>query len=365
MKRLFRLFVLLFVAIAIVACDKPQNNDDNTNDDNTQDTGNQDQNQNENNDDNKQEENKQVVISYVVTNGETTESAVAFTYDEANKVYKATVNVSPAFTSISFYKDNSLLDSETTTVTGDFDAASSSLALTHTDDTSVFILGDVSVNLFNFTYDLENNTLAVEAVEKLNVDSLASVVINGTPNTAKANSASVFDAGKKLREFEIETEKAKQILAEFHVLYLIVDAEGKIVYVAQNQTSGYAGPSDDFYCHSSYKVTSGYHSVFNVLDTYQPWGPDVIGRPWNHFEIIVPEGCFAIVAHGEVVRDIFTALGVPSDIVNLHASISDGDDNFSPKVNVSTLLDNNTHGIAADSIRVAMDGNNLVVYEAK
>ena len=339
MKRLFKLFTLALVALAVVACDKPQENPGN-------DPG--------------AGENKAAEISYVITSGETAGEPVKFSYNKTSNVYTAEINVLPNFTSISFYKDNALLDSETTNITGNFSKDSTAAALCHMDeDTSVFYKGDLNISKLTITYLGNSSTLNIEAEEASLIDSLASVVISGKANKASSNSASIFDAGQKLREFN---EGVKTVLAEAHVLYLVVDAEGKIVYIAQNQTFGYAGPNDDFYCHSSYKAAAGeYNVVFNILDTYQPWTPEATGGVWNHFEIVVPQGGFAVVAHGDVVRDIFTALGVPSNIVDLHSQITDSKDAFSPAVNVSTLLDNNTHNVAADSLRLTLEGNKLHV----
>ena len=93
-------------------------------------------------------------------------------------------------------------------------------------------------------------------------------------------------------------------------MYAVVDAEGRLAYAVMYPPNGYGGPDGYSYmCHDHYKATGvGYagNPAIEVLDGYGPWEPG--GTAHNQFIIKVPEGGFAITAHGTDVVKLVSLL---------------------------------------------------------
>ena len=99
-------------------------------------------------------------------------------------------------------------------------------------------------------------------------------------------------------------------------VYVVVDAEGKICYAVVNPGNGYGGPSASSYVvNSTYTVTKNEDTgkwetnnpAFNLLDGYDAWAEEN-PAPSNKFEIVIPEGGFAITAHTNGANDIVKAI---------------------------------------------------------
>lgn len=88
-------------------------------------------------------------------------------------------------------------------------------------------------------------------------------------------------------------------------LYTVFDAEGRIAYGVMFPPNGYGGPSvndeggysfmtNDYYKQTGVGIEG--NPAIEVLPDYGPWVPG--GTAHNQFKIVVPEGGFAITAHG-------------------------------------------------------------------
>lgn len=360
MKKIFKLFIFLLVAFALVACGEPENNAGSNNDDT---------NQPETPDTPKTPEVNPPVeefyVSYVVTSGDSVGPEIKFSYVRVDNNYQATISNVSGMTSISFFLDGELLDSSNVTVTGDFSATDSSAALYHDGDSTVFLKGSNVVS-YTFAYSEKNNTLSVKAKIKLNINSIASFVVDVENMDAGAEKTAVWTtSGYKLRECLDDTTGAWQAEGNGWRLYIICDAEGKICYLVENFPSGFGGYGDEsFYCHSSFIKSEFTQSpnednpAFNVHDGWANWYKG--GWEFNLYDILIPEGGFAITVHGETIREVLRQLGATEDIIS-SALETDA------VVNNRNLLVNNTHNVDHNLLRLAYDAEEgkVLVYLAE
>ena len=94
-------------------------------------------------------------------------------------------------------------------------------------------------------------------------------------------------------------------------VYVVVDAEGKICYAVVNPGNGFGGPSAQSYVvNSAYTVTKNEETgkwetnnpAFVLLDGYDSYDVDPVAA--EKFEVVIPEGGFAITAHTNGANDI-------------------------------------------------------------
>lgn len=150
-----------------------------------------------------------------------------------------------------------------------------------------------------FTYTPTTNILDIKLFEKPNIDDDPADNSTLEPDTinedAGADSLAVWTTpGIK---FKTQGVLGSTWHANGWRYYVIFDAEGKICYAVQNPPNGYGGPSGDgYYRHPDYADYTK-NPAINILEGYGPWDPDN-KFPSGQFEIVIPEGGFAITGHG-------------------------------------------------------------------
>ena len=101
-------------------------------------------------------------------------------------------------------------------------------------------------------------------------------------------------------------------------LYIVVDSEGKIAYMVHSPATGYGGAYSNSYIRHSdyadYKVNPAFTNLSEPLENQ--WGLYV------KYNVVVPEGGFAICAHGGEANAIMQAiLGVDSTVdININTN---------------------------------------------
>ena len=132
-------------------------------------------------------------------------------------------------------------------------------------------------------------------------------------------------------------------------LFVICDADGKIAYLVLHPAQGYGCPPDTnlYYYHSSYSDYKN-NPAIELADGFAPW----TSGSGNHnlFSVVIPEGGFAITAHGAGVNSVLDALGVDY-------SSATTDKELLALVNKPTLL--------SDSVRLSYDSTKSYVVVTK
>ena len=173
-------------------------------------------------------------------------------------------------------------------------------------------------------------------------------------NAAAVNSDAGGDAfaiwtndGEKIREVTATDPVAYQWIASPWRQYLIFDAEGKMMYGTIFPDAGYGGPhSTSFAAHPDYHNTDT-NSAYTLLPGYADW---VSGQTaHNLYELSIPEGGFAVSAHGLGINELLTAF------LGTETVFADNPGDF------------NKQGTFASQLRVEFDATNktLVVYKVK
>ena len=152
-------------------------------------------------------------------------------------------------------------------------------------------------------FDLNKEVLAYDLTQ--------GIAVNAVNADAGADAVAVWTEGK-LREYKAENAVDgtgdHNWVGNGWRLYAIVDADGKLMYASVNPGTSYGNPiGNGYYCHPDYADYTKNPAVV-PLEGYSGW---VAGQK-NHlyFDLIVPEGCFAITAHGTAVAplvELFTA----------------------------------------------------------
>ena len=89
--------------------------------------------------------------------------------------------------------------------------------------------------------------------------------------------------------------------------YVVVDSEGRIAYAVLWPASGYGGPSGKSYYTHPYYSDYKTNPAIITLDGYaDDWASGGFG--YTLFEIVVPEGGFAITSHGSANFDLVDML---------------------------------------------------------
>ena len=258
------------------------------------------------------EENMDVVaiipLNYTGQNGPDNFFDGQATYDKATKTYKLEIELI-VYGRIKFSFDGEALNPTNTTITGKFTNAGSA---DWTENLYIDAALDPSTLLsctggkYTFIFNPETNTLDISvytpetgenqvAIKKTNADSELSVWTEA--GTKFRTVSSVEDSGKVNYSW----------LGNGWRLYIVCDSEGKVMYAVCMPPNGYGGPSGDGYVvHADYAdyTTNG---AFNILEGYGPWTSEN-PNPSNLYEVLVPEGGFAITCYGESMRTMITLL---------------------------------------------------------
>lgn len=228
------------------------------------------------------------------------------TYDGAaiadGSKYKAELKMSSGNTEM-FGFDGVRLKLADLTITGDYAATAS-----EADGKKLFPAGDgLSLNysgsktrIFTLVYDPATKTLDISS-EEVTADpnapkSLAAAYLNAD---AGADAIAVWTkSGTKLRQVtNVAAGEAKWVGNSWRY-YVVVDAEGRIAYAVQWPDSGYGGPNSKSYHCNEYYTDYNNNPAIKLLPGYaDDWASG--GTGYRRYEIVVPEGGFAITTHGE------------------------------------------------------------------
>ena len=196
---------------------------------------------------------------------------------------------------------------------------------------------------FTFSYNPETKTLDIQASEiEANPDAPTSLTAKTLNSDAGADAIAIWtNAGTKLCEVTNTATGDGAWIGNGWRYYIVVDAEGRIAYAVQWPNSGYGGPSGTgYYCNEYYSDYKN-NPAINLLDGYKnDWAEGGIG--YKLFEIVIPEGGFAITSHGET----------NNALVDL---ISQG------KVSNYDISNINTRSIYDSDIRLAYDANTKTI----
>ena len=221
-------------------------------------------------------------------------------YDNASGTHITTNNFNYG-NSIIFAYDGIRITTENTTIAGDFSTATSSTGKGgfYTRDGKTFIFDGKAANTCTFTYDPATKTLTIDAEEvEANPDAPTSVTYKTKDSDAGGDAITLWTkAGTKLKYVEDPTAGGEKWVGNGWRYYIVVDAEGKIAYAVLWPMSGYGGPmGTGYYAHPDYSDYKTNPSIVTLDGFANDWSSGGIG--YTLFEIVVPEGGFAITGHG-------------------------------------------------------------------
>ena len=168
-------------------------------------------------------------------------------------------------------------------------------------DTSTVNNRSVYNSNIRLSYDSSTGTVNLTTVE------VPTTVTASTVNSdAGADAIALWTtAGTKLKYNDAST--GEQVwLGNNWRYYVVVDSEGRIAYAVLHPLSGYGGPAGTtYYVHPDYTDYTK-NPAINLLDGFATdYGT---GTGYTQFEIVVPEGGFAITGHGTANGDIVEML---------------------------------------------------------
>ncbi len=234
----------------------------------------------------------------------------AAVYDEASGCYTADLTMS-AGNSIMFAYNGVRLQLSDMKIEGDY-AENSSLAngekLYPADTVSLAYSGG-SARIFTLVYDPAKKTLSVSSAEvEADPNAPKSITAQSVNNDAGADAIAVWtNAGTKLREVTDASNGTAKWIGNGWRYYIVVDSEGRIAYAVQWPESGYGGPAGNgYYCHEIYSDYTK-NPAINALDGYaDDWSTGGFG--YKLYDIVVPEGGFAITSHGSCNSELINML---------------------------------------------------------
>ena len=229
-------------------------------------------------------------------------------YDQDTGTYSTTINFNYGNYILLSY-DGVRLTTENTTITGDFRTATGSTKQGgfYSWDGKTFIFDGTSTNTCTFTYDPSTNTLDITA-EPVAADPNAptSVTVSSVNSDAGGNAIAVWTtAGTKIK-YNSSTGEETWIGNGWRY-YVVVDSEGRIAYAVYQPLSGYGGPANPTYYAHPYYTDYTKNPAIKLLDGFATdWASG--GTGYNQFEIVVPEGGFAITGHGTANAELVEML---------------------------------------------------------
>lgn len=209
---------------------------------------------------------------------------------------------------VEFNYKGTLVTIENTNITGEYSNKGAQW------DSKLYTEGSISTLIccnstggtYIFTYDPETNTLDI----KTKVQEAPEGSLNVGSKDADAGNPDVLNvftkAGTKLRTVTNADTGAATWVGNGWRLYLVMDSEGKICYAVVYPPNGYGGPNGNgYYCHPDYAD----YTTNPAVVTLPGYGPYVSGGfVHNLFEIVVPEGGFAITCHTNTLIALVNAL---------------------------------------------------------
>ncbi|MBE5952002.1 MAG: hypothetical protein E7260_10485 [Lachnospiraceae bacterium] len=231
-------------------------------------------------------------------------------YDEATGNYIATCNFNHG-NNIVFSYNGVRLTAENTQITGDFSTTADSTGKSsfYSSDGKTFIYSGSTMNTCTFTYEPATNTLNIKTQEvEADPDAPTSLKVKTIDLDAGADAITLWTkAGTKLKYVTDASTGEGNWIGNNWRYYVVVDSEGRIAYAVLWPASGYGGPnSKSYYVHpyySDYKT----NPAIVLLDGYaNDWSSGGFG--YTLFEIVVPEGGFAVTSHGSANFELIDML---------------------------------------------------------
>ena len=232
------------------------------------------------------------------------------TYDEASGTYTVSHNFNSG-NNIKLSYNGVRLTTENTQITGDFSDSSSASKKGgfYSTDGTTFLYNGTSTQTCTLTYDPAKNTLNIASQEvEANPEAPTSLSVKSVDSDAGADAISLWtEAGTKLKYVEDTSAKAEDWIGNNWRYYVVVDSEGRIAYAVLWPLSGYGGPTGKSYythpCYSDYTTNPAIVMLDGFADDWSSGG-----YGYTLFEIVVPEGGFAITGHGSANYDIVDML---------------------------------------------------------
>ena len=293
-------------------------------------------------------------LMYSGQNGENNFFDGALNYDKETGKYTLTIDL-VLWGRIKFSYDGEPLNATNTNLTG---------YIIHTKNADwtenlYYVDDDISQLIsskggkYTFTFDPETNTLNIDVYIRQVADT--EVIVQDTNNDSECTVWT--EEGTKLREITgTQTDLLGQISKVDYYwvgnqgwrMYIVCDNDGKIMYLVAMPPNGYGGPSGDgYYCHSDYNDYTK-NSAFIIHDGYAPWSLEA-PQPSNLFEVVVPEGGFAITCHGASMNKLIEL-------------ISDGKITAYSDADIANI---NNRSLGSDDIRIVYDSENGVINVVK
>ncbi len=234
------------------------------------------------------------------------------TYNKANGTYEATLKMNANHHLMFAYKGVRLTKNDIK-VTGDIAASSSAAAgqkLYFSNDKSIAYSG-TKVKSVTFIFDPKTMTLNITAENvESNPDAPTSLSFKSTNSDAGADAIAVWtESGTKVRTLTDASKGSYSWIGNNWRYYIVVDAEGRIAYSVIYPDNGYGGPDGTgYYCNSYYSDYTKNPAIKiheNYKDDYSSGG-----FGYKLYEIVIPEGGFAITAHGAPVDELVDMLSL-------------------------------------------------------
>ncbi len=222
-------------------------------------------------------------------------------YDEATGTYTVSCNFNYG-NEIVFAYNGVRLTTENTEISGELRISTESLwkGGFYCPDGKTLIFDGVTGLTCNFTYDPSSKTLTVET-ESVAVDPNApkTVEVKSVNKDAGADAVAVWtEAGTKVKYVTDASKGEGNWIGNGWRYYIVIDSEGRIAYAVLWPLNGYGGPTGTgYYTHMVYSSDYNSNPAIVLLDGFaNDWASGGFG--YTLFEIVVPEGGFAITSHG-------------------------------------------------------------------
>jgi hypothetical protein len=221
-------------------------------------------------------------------------------YDETSGTYTVSRNFNYG-NNIEFSYNGVRLTTETTKITGDINDTKSSSGKGgfYSTDGKTLIYDGAAAGTCTFIYNPSENILTIEtqAVEA-DPDAPGSLKVKTINRDAGADAITLWtEAGAKLKYVTDATTGEGNWLGNNWRYYVVVDAEGRIAYAVLWPASGYGGPNGTgYYAHPYYSDYKSNPAIVTLDGYANDWASGGFG--YTLFEIVVPEGGFAITSHG-------------------------------------------------------------------
>lgn len=206
---------------------------------------------------------------------------------------------------LEFSFDGVRLTAENTTITGYFLNKNEATwnEYLYTSDGEKFIYSANVERTYVFTYNPTTKTLNVDLKQNQEEINLDEIAIDGVNADQGADKAAVWTKSNfKLRDGSKDTWTGNGWR-----YFIVCDSEGRICYAVTMPPNGYGGPAGSgYYCNSFYSDYTK-NPAIRILEGFGPWSKDDPSAS-KLFDIVIPEGGFAITAHGAAIGKIVASL---------------------------------------------------------